>query len=384
MKSLLCSAAIAALSQLGAAQCALQHFGTLQSAPPVDNFTVAPIPIGFAFPFNGTTYTDVFISDHGILALSNGATPTPNGGGATYTPGAAHLDALGADCIFVYWGDHSTQGFGTPTSAEAGIWVDNTSGAHCTVTWVDNEPYLGYVAGAFSASVTLFPSGEIRVRMDDRCNNTSSAFGAVETVIGVHTHGNPTPPGTDLSQAITTADKTVFEEFVGPGPIGSNSPDPGFDLGDTTVTFMPLNPGWLVLSAPSACGSSSSVGAGCGGLSLETTRPPLLGTDWTLEVSGVQAAASLPVLMAFGATTSATPVGAMFPSLFGPTCETYIDAAYGLYGIGAPSGGVAALTLAVPNNTGLLGATLSTQAAAFDPGAPVLALSNGIEVVVGY
>jgi hypothetical protein len=384
MRFLLCFAAIAALSQLGVAQCALQEHGARQAGPPVDNFTTAPVAIGFTFPFNGATYTDLFISDHGILALANGTNPTPTGGAATYTPGAAHLDALGADCIFAYWGDHSTQGFGTPSSSSAGIWVDNTSGQHCTVAWIDNEPYLGYAAGAFSASVTLFPSGEIRVRMDDRCNNTSSSFGAVETIVGVHTHNNPIPASGDLSQTMTTPNKTVFEEFVGPGPVGSNSPDPAFDVGDTTLTFTPLNPGWLVIATPLACGSNHVVGAGCAGLSLETTRPPMVGTDWTVGVTGVQAPAPLPVLMAFGASTPATPVGALFPTLFGPACETYVDGAFGLYSIGAPTAGAADLTLSLPSHVGLLGATLSAQAAAFDPGAPALALSNGVVVVVGY
>jgi hypothetical protein len=383
MNHVLTSLALAALSPLAIAQCTLQEFGTLDTAPPIDNFTTAPVPIGFAFPFNGTTYTDMWISDHGIIALSNGTTPTPIGGASTYTPGAANLDTLGADCIFAYWGDHSTQGFGAPTSPNAGIWVDNTDPASCTVSWIDNEPYLSYAAGAFSVSVTLFPSGEIRIRLDDRCNNTSSTFGALETIVGVHTLNNVAAGPSDLSTVVTTTNATVFEEFIGPGPVGSNTPDPNFDLNNTTLTLTPLSPGWLCVPTPLDCGSTTDVGTGCG-LTLVTTRPPFVGTNWSMEVSGVTAPAPLPVFIAYGMPVPPTPVGVLFPTLFGPTCEAHMDAAFGMYAIGAPTGGMASTSVAMPNNAALTGAALSAQAVAFDPGAPLLVLSNGNDTTIGY
>lgn len=382
MKHVLTSLAFAALSPLAIAQCQLQEFGTLEGTPPIDNFT-APIPIGFAFPFNGTTYTDMHISDHGIIALSNGATPTPNGGAATYTPGSLNLDALGADCIFVYWGDHSTQGFGTPTDPNAGIWVDNTDPSACTVSWIENEPYLAFAAGAFSCSVTLFPSGEIRVRLDDRCNNSASTFGAVETIVGVHQLASGVSTSTDLSMVATTTDATLIEEFIGPGPAANNAPDPNFDLNNTTLTFTPLSPGWLCVPTPLDCGTQTDVGTGCG-ITLTTTRPPFAGMNWAMEVSGVTAPAPLPVFIAYGAAVPPTPVGVLFPTLFGPTCEAHMDASVGLFAIGAPTGGAASTTVAMPNNTSIVGAALSAQGVAFDPGSPLLVLSNGSDVTVGY
>ena len=40
--------------------------------------TVLPIrPIGFAFPLGGTTYSDIHVSDHGLVYLSNGGVPVP-------------------------------------------------------------------------------------------------------------------------------------------------------------------------------------------------------------------------------------------------------------------------------------------------------------------
>lgn len=380
----LAAAATFAPLALAQAPCVMQEIGTLQVGPPVDNFTTAPVPLGFNFLFNGTTYDEIYISDHGIITLATGGIPVPNGGAATYTPGSANFDALGADCIFAYWGDHSTQGFGTPTSTNAGIWVDNTSGSYCTVTWIDNEPYLSYAMGAFSCSVTLFASGEIRMRMDSRCNNTSSTFGAVETIIGVHTLNNAVPASSDFSLgAVTVTDPTCYEEFIGPGPAGSNTPDPNFDLADTTLTFTPISPGWLVISSPLECGSVFNAGTGCG-TSLTTTEPPLIGTRWGVEVSGVGAPAPFPVFLVLGNSTPPTPAGVLFPALFGPTCEAYMDGSLGLISMGAPTAGVASLSLSVPFNPNLSGAALTAQGLSFNLTGPTFTLSNGNDVTIGY
>ena len=44
--------------------------------------------------------------------------------------------------------------------------------------------------------------------------------------------------------------------------------------------------------------------------------------------------APLPNFIAFGAATPPAPVGVLFPTLFGATCEAHTDAAFGLLGIG--------------------------------------------------
>lgn len=387
MNRTLALSAVATLGSVAIAQspCTIQEIGVLQVGPPVDNFTASPIPLGFTFTFNGTSYDEIFVSDHGVISLATGGVPVPNGGAAVYTPGAANLDALGADCIFAYWGDHSTQGFGTPTSPNAGIWIDNSSGSSCTVTWYDNEPYLSYTAGAFSVSCTLFATGEIRIRMDSRCNNTSSTFGALETIVGVHTLNNAIPAASDLSQPSTvTTDLTCFEEWIGPGPVGGNTPDPLFDLADTTLTFTPLTPGWLVTPSALACGSVTDAGGGCGSMTLTTTVPPVVGTTWGMEVSAVPAS-PLPVFISLGQATPATPVGVLLPSLFGPNCVATQDASNGLLALAPATAGASSISLPVPASGAITGAALSAQGLAFDILAPVpFVLSNGNDVVVGY
>lgn len=382
----LAALSLAALTSSLSAQCVIQPTGTAINPVPIDNWTTTSFPIGFTFPFNGQNYTDVMLSDHGLVALTNGtpATPPP-GGSAVWTPQAANVDTFGFDMIFAYWGDHTVQNVGQPT-APAGMWIDNTSGTHCTITWVDNEPFSGYTAGAFSCQVTIFPSGEIRIRLDNRCNNTSSTYGAVETVIGVHQFNNvPLPASSNLSQSPTTVtNASCFEEFVGPGPGTSNTPDPNFDLNNTTLTFTPLSPGWLVLPTPLVCAETSSVGSGCGGLTLTSTRTPFTGGDWSLELSGVTAPAPLPNFLAFGTTTPPSPVGVLFPSLFAAACNAHMDASLGLVDIGPATAGTATLMLNVPTSPAFVGLDLTAQGMSLDVANNVFVLSNGEQANIGY
>ncbi|MFN7669012.1 MAG: hypothetical protein ACK5S5_01080, partial [Planctomycetota bacterium] len=79
---------------LAAQSCFAGEFGTSLGYGTTD--TVYPIrPIGFAFPLNGTTYTDIHVNDHGFVELSNGGVPAPLGSGsaALFTPTAANFTA---------------------------------------------------------------------------------------------------------------------------------------------------------------------------------------------------------------------------------------------------------------------------------------------------
>lgn len=375
MKFTISSLALALIAQAGIAQCVVTAPGTIEPAPPVDDWS-AVVPLGFSFDFNGTAYTDFFYSDHGVIALTNAGVPAaPPGGAQVYTPGTGGLSTFAADVICAYWGDH--------TVGAGGIYIDNTSGSECTITWLDSEPYLGFAAGAFTAQITLKQSGEIILCLDGRCNNTSSTFGPVETVIGVHQDGNPVPASSDLSSgAVVTADATCFEIFVGPGPAATNTPDPLFDLGDTSLTFIPASPGWVVIATPLACASTTSVGSGCAGLVLTSNSTPVLGTNWDLELSGI-GAGPLPSFIAFGLSTPAAPVGVLFPTLFGATCNAYMDAGFGLVDIGTTTTGIASLALPIPANPVLKGIVVSGQGLGFDASF-LFALSNAEQGSLGY
>ena len=96
------------LSLLLAAPAAAQlcfngDFGTSLGKNTVD--TVYSIqPIGFAFPFAGTTYTNIHVNDHGFVQLSNNGVPTPLATGATalYTPTVTNFMAGGPKIAPLY------------------------------------------------------------------------------------------------------------------------------------------------------------------------------------------------------------------------------------------------------------------------------------------
>lgn len=371
--------ALALFCQVSLSQCTITGTGAVDPAPPADSWSPTNHAIGFAFPFNGATYTDFYYSDHGLIALNNAGVPAPPAGGAqVWTPGTAGLATFGADVICAYWGDHTVGG--------GSVHLDNSSQSHCTITWVNSEPYQNFFAGAFTAQVTLYPSGDIRINLDHRCNNTSSTYGSHETIVGVHQDGNAVPASVDLSSGATsTSNASCFELFAGPGPTNLNSPDPNFDLGDTTLDFIPANPGWLVLiNSPVACASSTSTGSGCDGLSLSATALPVMGGSWDLELSGIAAPAPIPNFLAFGLATSPASLAAILPSLFSPGCEGHQDLAFGVFGIGPAAGGVASVSVPIPNETSLRGYSVTAQGLAINPTTGMLGASNGHTAVLGH
>lgn len=381
MHASLLPVSLALCSSLAIGQCTIDGIGTPDPAAPTDGWS-GVMPIGFPFPFNGATYTDFCYSDHGLIALV--ASSAPAGGGSTYDPGATQFDDFGTDVIAAYWGDHSTQGYGNVPAPPAGVWIDNTSGNHLTVSWIDNEPYDSYAAGAFSCSATLFPTGEIRIRLDSRANNTSSTYGSVTTVVGVHQYLNPIPASEDLStNGLVCQQATCFEEFVGPGPSTTNTPDPNFDLTDTTVTFVPAgNNTWVVLNSTTACAASTAAGIGCSGLTLTSPHAPYVGTSWDLALNGVSAPAPFPNFVIYGNSTAATPVGLLFPNLFGASCNAYVDGAFGIHDIGPATAGVATTSLPIPSSAPLTGLTLTAQGLSLV--GTTFGLSDAQTCTVGY
>ena len=81
--------------------------------------------IGFAFPFAGTTYTDVHVCTNGFLFLSNGGVPTP--GGSDYTATQAEF-ANGSPRICALWCD-----LNLIAANGAQIYANNTAST-CTIT----------------------------------------------------------------------------------------------------------------------------------------------------------------------------------------------------------------------------------------------------------
>jgi len=264
MNKLSTALAILIAAPAAVAQCGLiSPTGTSQNQNGVlfDGWT-ATIPLGFSFTFDGVAYTDMYVSDHGLVALNNAGVPAaPTGGSFVWDPLASNLAAAPCPMIAPYWTDHNLQGgLGTGTGE---IYVDNTSGTFCTVTWLDVETYNTAGTGQiFSFSVTLHDTGIIDFNYDDRVNNDGSTFGALNAVVGVSAPGATPTASADLSSG-TASSTTSFlhEEFT---TTASGTPNPNFDLATSQLQFIPTMPGWVVAPNTTAnCATIVSYGRGC-------------------------------------------------------------------------------------------------------------------------
>jgi hypothetical protein len=87
-----------------AAQCFEPSFGAPIGTPAtlVGDVVFAMRPIGFAFPLDGASYTDVHVCDKGYVWLSNGGVPAP--GYADFSATAQEFAAQGPR-IAALWAD---------------------------------------------------------------------------------------------------------------------------------------------------------------------------------------------------------------------------------------------------------------------------------------
>jgi hypothetical protein len=237
------------LAALAAAQnCPSNTLGTSLG---VGDDTLFPIqPIGFAFPFAGTTYTNVHVSTNGFVYLSNTGTPAP--GAADATPTTAEFVA-GSPRIAAFWNDLNIL-----AGNSAGVFLDS-SAAGCTITWKNAQNYAGAAVLAtpvFDVQLRLLPNGEVRVYYGAGVTNRSTFGGGQVAIVGV-TPGAaaPLPAPVDYLVAGATVDNTVFETW----PTANT-----FDLPGQGLTLLATAPGYAYVAAASSnCAASTDYGTGC-------------------------------------------------------------------------------------------------------------------------
>lgn len=248
-----CAAALAlalAAPAASAQACFQNDYGvSLGSA----NDTVhAAHPIGFAFPLDGQTYSDIHVSDHGVVWLSNGGLPAPPSN-ATTTYGVQLTDFVGfGPCIAAFWADANC---GYVPAPPGEVFVDTSDPSRCVVTWsgmwtFPNQP------PPYDLQLTLLPSGTVRVVFGPDVDNHGGA--TADAIVGITPgQGAALPSASDLSAGPLTTNASVFERFTTPQT---------FDLAADGLEFVPTSPGWLVqtLGGTSACASTTTYGDGCG------------------------------------------------------------------------------------------------------------------------
>lgn len=368
MRQLSFTSALLLLAPFAAAQnCFNGDFGTLLATGPND--VVLPIQsIGFPFPVGGTTYTDLHITDHGYVQLSNGGVPAPATTPQIYTPtttnftaGSAKVCALYADIV------------GGTTGR---IYLRSTP-THCTVTWRDMQNF-GLPTPRFDFQLTLFPNGDVRIVFGANVtNNSTFTVPSDNGICGITPGGNATLPAPlDLSAGGSTVDPTVFEAWTVPMT---------FDLQSRTLLFVATSPGYTVLNlgAPSNCAATSNYGAGCDGLSMTGIGLPSIGnSNFTLRISGVPAVSPV-AFVGFGDTVvnPGTPLGII--GMAG--CSGYTNLNIGLFTSGPVASGVSDFVLAIPNSPAIVGTLLSSQGLSLTTATALgLNASNGTQVFVGF
>lgn len=310
-----------------------------------------PLPIGFAFPIFGTTYTDIHVSDHGICYLSNGGTPAPPAATPlVYTPQSPSLVAHGP-VICPFWSD-------TIPGAAGAFFID-AGATVCTVTWVDVQSF-GIATPLMTFQLELHSDGSIRfVYGVDVTNNSTYAAPGDNGVVGV-SPGSPAvlPAVLDLSASPTSVDDTVFEHFL-----TANA----FDMQGDSLLLTPTNPGWTVAYTPdgSGCAWVEPYGVSCEALTL-TSTPPVLGSSWVLTTSGLNVVSQVGfTFFAFGRANPSMPLSAF--GLTAPGCENHLPPAMVVTRlVGVNVGGTMAVTVSMPTFAPwLIGESFTNQTYAF-------------------
>lgn len=224
---------------------------TLGTSLGVGDDTLFPIqPIGFAFPFAGTTYTNVHVSTNGFVYLSNSGVPAP--GVADASPTTAEFVA-GSPRIAAFWNDlNILAGNG------AGVFLAS-SAAGCTITWKNAQNYAGLnvlATPVFDVQLQLLPNGDVRVYYGGSVTNRSTFAGGQVAIVGA-TPGAaaPLPAAVDYLVAGATVDNTVFETWATADT---------FDLQARELTLVATAPGYAYVAANQAnCATTVDYGVGC-------------------------------------------------------------------------------------------------------------------------
>ncbi|MBL8751842.1 MAG: hypothetical protein JNK15_00970 [Planctomycetes bacterium] len=292
---------------------------------------VLPIQsLGFAFPFNGTTYTDVHVSTNGFVYLSNLGVPLP--GGANCCAGTTATLVAGSPMISPFWSDLNM-------IAGTGSVLYNALPGKAVITWQNAVEY-GTTAPTFSFQLTLDSSGVIQFAYDGRVQIATAGdylVGMSEGAAAV------VPPASDYSTVASSTTPTSFQLF--------NNVGLTFDLVGQTVQFVPTGLGYTWI--PTACASSqASYGSGC----------------YTLSDSLYQRFADAAVASAAltNQSVSFTPVGSSYLAVWGG--GTYV----------APSGTAVNLTAAAADDLEVVVTPSVAFPAPSGPQAQVRVHTNGL------
>lgn len=206
-------------------------------------------PIGFPFPFCGTTYTHAHVTTNGHLYLSNSGVPAP--GLSDFTATVSEF-VNGPPRIAPLWNDLNM------IADINGIVYMDTKPYRCTVTWKNAVNY-GAPPGSptFDIEAQLFPNGQIIFLYSPHTNNNSTTAAAAVGITGITPgFGATAPPTPSLLAGGSSASNILYQVFAAPL---------SFTMAGDSLRLAPTSPGWSYqpLGPPVNCAEVTSYGVGC-------------------------------------------------------------------------------------------------------------------------
>jgi hypothetical protein len=203
-----------------------------------DDIVLPMQALGFAFPFNGQTYTHIHPCTNGFVYLSNAGFPAPGGSGCC--SGSTAVLVAGSPMVAPWWSDLYITGAGTVNF--------NALPGKAVVTWNDAQEYFS--SPLFTVQLQLHATGEIDFVYDGRVQN----FNGHQFLVGMSQGGGAAvPPASDFSVVGASATTTNYQLFSVIGPTS---------LTGKGVHFVPTLPGYVWV--PTSCSAShTSYGTGC-------------------------------------------------------------------------------------------------------------------------
>ncbi|MCU0867665.1 MAG: hypothetical protein MUC36_28105 [Planctomycetes bacterium] len=272
--------AITMLAAVSQAQCLNTSGGTAITLTPTgivypadDEGLSAPLPLGFAFPIGGGTFTHVVVESNGVAYLTNGGPAV----GATQF-GFADMIGVAGDSprIAAFWTD--LEGLNAGTAWQ--ISVDTSVPGAFKINWINVNEFAEL--GQFSFQAVLYSSGIV-----DLTSAAGAAVVSLDLTIGISAGNGVIASSSDLSAGPTSTVAALYEDFIGfPTPVGVA------DIVGSTTTFIPAGAGYTVVRT---CGAAShtAYGAGCSGMSLSASPAPI--STATSGTTVVYAISNIPV-----------------------------------------------------------------------------------------
>jgi hypothetical protein len=328
------------------------------------------VTLPFSFPHSAGAVTQVIIASNGFLTLGP-SIAAGSGCCSGVVTGTTGLLA-GPPRISPFWTDLN-ESTGTGGNGEVYTGIEAGSGAF-VVTWygVGEFGVTPVVSNSFQAA--LYPNGDFALRY-----GPVSVSSAGHTVLAGYSHGNGAvdPGASDLSAIAAPTVSTIYETF--------------------TTTALPDLTGLNFLFISS--GSSYVVVPGAGGAYSSPTLPlsllnaaapnnvPALGTTLTMDLSGISASPQGNVALLFIGFSELNPGVDLGAPLGAPGCTAFFlpgpnDMNFLNFTFGAPT---TSFSVAVPNNTALIGAVGIAEAVSDDTSANAFGwkFSNGLRLTVG-